>query len=85
MPDDGGAVLVNCGATGAGLMVRLKSLVENALSLPVTLTVKVAVPVALGVPVMAPAVLRLKPLGRLPDEIIQVYGVVPPLADRDWE
>jgi hypothetical protein len=42
------------------------------------LTVKLDVPVAVGVPVIAPVVaFKLKPVGNLPLAIAQVIGVVP--------
>jgi hypothetical protein len=43
--------------------------------------VKLLVPAALGVPVMAPLLeLSIRPEGRLPKMVDQVYGVAPPLA-----
>ena len=40
-------------------------------------------PMAEGVPEIAPVeLLRLKPVGRAPVAILQVYGGVPPLADN---
>jgi len=42
----------------------------------VALTVKLNVPVAVGVPEITPALLKLKPLGRLPLSIDQV-GAAP--------
>jgi hypothetical protein len=46
-----------------------------------TVAVKVTVPLAVGVPETRPvAGARLKPLGRLPPVIDQVYGSVPPVA-----
>ncbi len=50
-----------------------------------TLTVNVDVPVVVGVPDIAPELFKLRPAGRLPEETDQVYGVVPPVAARDWE
>lgn len=47
----------------------------------VAVTLKVALVVLVGVPVMAPvAVLRLKPVGRAPLVTAYTYGVAPPLA-----
>jgi len=45
-----------------------------------TVTVNVAEPTAVGTPESAPAVLSVKPAGRVPDETLQVYGAVPPDA-----
>jgi hypothetical protein len=48
-----------------------------------TFTVKVSVPGAVNVPSIWPvAAFKVKPLGRTPERIDQVYGVVPPVADR---
>jgi hypothetical protein len=53
--------------------------------LSVTSAVKLAVPVAVGVPVIAPvAVTRDNPAGRLPDGIDQTSGVVPPEEPSVW-
>ena len=47
----------------------------------VTLTVKLLVPVAVGVPEMTPVLgASDKPAGSVPAEIDQVYGAVAPLA-----
>ena len=55
-------------------MVMLKFAVAEAANESVTLTVKLDVPVAVGVPVMAPAVglLKLKPAGNVPALMLQV-------------
>ena len=52
----------------------------------VTLTVKLDVPVAVGVPEMVPALglLKLKPVGSDPALMLQVYGGVPPMACKVW-
>lgn len=51
-----------------------------------TAAVKLKVPLAVGVPEIRPVlVARLRPAGRLPEVIDQVYGVVPPVARRDFE
>ena len=41
---------------------------------------KVDVPLAVGVPDSTPALESVSPAGRLPDETVQLYGVVPPVA-----
>ena len=47
----------------------------------VTTTVKVLAPVAVGVPLIAPELaVKLSPAGNAPEEMDQVYGVVPPVA-----
>ena len=48
--------------------------------LSVTRTVKVKLPIFVGVPLIAPLVLRLRPVGSAPDAIVHVYGVVPFVA-----
>ena len=45
-----------------------------------TCTVKVDVAAVVGVPEMTPALLRLRPVGRLPEVTVQAYGVLPPVA-----
>ena len=47
-----------------------------------TCTVKVEDPTVVGVPEIAPALLKVSPAGRLPDARVQVYGVTPPTAAR---
>jgi hypothetical protein len=47
----------------------------------VTLTVKLDVPVVVGVPEITPVLgVSLSPAGRVPTEIDQVYGTLPPVA-----
>lgn len=48
----------------------------------VTVTLKLEVPAAVGVPLTVHP-LRVRPAGSEPDEIEQLYGVVPPLASID--
>ena len=60
------------------LMVMLVAWVALCPLASVTLTVKLAVPVAVGVPVRFPLALRLIPAGRLPTLTDQVNGLVPP-------
>ena len=51
-----------------------------------TVTVMGKLPFAVGVPEMRPVVAaRLRPAGRLPEVIDQLYGAVPPVAARDFE
>jgi hypothetical protein len=42
--------------------------VENKLSAPATSAEKLAVPVVVGVPLITPALLKLKPGGRVPEK-----------------
>ena len=74
--------MVNC----AGLIVRLNCCVAEsappcAPEESVTFTVKVVVPGAVGVPKIAPELLRERPAGREdPDARLQVRVPAPPLA-----
>ena len=51
----------------------------------VAVTVKLKLPAVVGVPVMIPFEFRVNPAGSWPATTTQVYGVVPPLADRPVE
>ena len=46
----------------------------------VTFTVNEEVPAVVGVPLICPELLSVKPAGKVPELIDQLYGVVPPLA-----
>src|SRR5271165_4368389 len=63
-------------------MVRFKDAVAVAgvVCESATCTVKLAVPVAVGVPEISPEVERVSPTGRLPETTDQVYGGTPPEA-----
>ena len=63
-------------------MVRLRFAVAVAGGLceSLTCTVKRWVPWLVGVPVMAPEELKVRPAGKLPEVIDQVYGGTPPEA-----
>ena len=50
-----------------------------------TFTVKEEVPAVVGVPLIWPEVLRVRPAGREPELSDQLYGVVPPLAASEAE
>ena len=68
---------------GGEVTLMLKPLLAVAAGLAesVARTVKLKVPLAVGVPVMAPvAAFKLSPAGSEPLVIDQVYGAVPPLA-----
>ena len=72
----GSVAVVIVGAVPADSITILSALV----SLPavfVALTVKVNVPVAVGVPEITPPSLNVKPVGRLPLSSDHVIGVVP--------
>jgi hypothetical protein len=46
----------------------------------VTCTVKLDWPALVGVPLIVPALLKLRPAGNAPDTTVHEYGVVPPVA-----
>lgn len=73
---------------GAGAAIEIDSLTDRlcaGLPASFTVTVKLLVPVAVGVPEIRPvAGARLSPAGR-PPLTDQVYGVVPPLACTRFE
>jgi hypothetical protein len=48
----------------------------------VTCTVKLDWPAPVGVPLIVPPLLKLRPAGKVPDAIVQEYGIVPPVAAR---
>jgi hypothetical protein len=67
---------------GGGATLIDKAWVADADLLSVAFTVKFAVPIAEGVPLIKPAGLIDKPVGNAPAEIDQVNGGVPPLAAK---
>lgn len=73
-------------SAGAAMeMLNAAVWVSTGLLISETETVNGKVPLAAGVPVIDPPVLRLKPEGRLPDAMDQVYGAAPPLAESACE
>ena len=54
------------------------------LALSVTFTVKLEEPAVVGVPEITPPELIVRPAGRLPELVVQLYGVAPPVAAKDW-
>jgi hypothetical protein len=70
---------------GAGFIVIDRALVAVLLALSVTITVKLKVPAVVGVPEIIPVdVPSVRPFGRAPAVIDQVYGSKPPVAVRVW-
>jgi len=51
----------------------------------VTLTVNEDVPVVVGVPLICPELLSVRPAGNEPEVTDQLYGVLPPLAASEAE
>jgi hypothetical protein len=75
------------GVTAAAMLMLTDCVAVCAVGVveSVTFTVKVEVPVPVGVPEMTPEELRLRPIGSAPELTDQVYGVVPPVAPREVE
>ncbi len=72
MPVVGGARLVITGAAGAGLIVMENGCVATGLTPLLAVTVPVNAPLLVGVPEMTPVVLKLKPVGKLPEVTLNV-------------
>jgi hypothetical protein len=69
------------GVVGAALTVMLSDLVAVSAWASVTFTRKVLVPVPVDVPEITPVVVAsASPVGRVPEAMDQLYGVVPPVA-----
>ena len=69
------------GGVGAALTVIRNDLVPDRLAASVTFAVKSNGPAVVGVPEIAPAPDNVKPGGKVP-VADQVYGAVPPVADK---
>ena len=67
-------------STPATVMLKALVLVPEGLPESVTWTVKLKVPAVVGVPVIVPAVDKLRPVGNVPLLIDHDVGVMPPLA-----
>lgn len=78
----GSEVVVTLGGAGAGLMTIWRGCVPDRFAESVALTVKLNVPDAVGVPVIAPLLARVKPAGSAPALTDHEYGGVPPVALR---
>ena len=78
-----GLTLASVGA-GAREVTMLSALLAVCPTPSVTLTVKFAVPVAVGAPLSAPvALFRVTPAGSAPEITLQEYGAVPPVAVKE--
>lgn len=66
----------------AALMDRLNVSVAVLLAASFTWTAKEKVPVVPGVPEIIPVDARLSPAGKAPEANVQLYGLMPPFADR---
>ena len=77
---------------GSGLTVVIDSAAGSTVTAnafvavppPVTCTVKLDVPAALGVPLKTPAEDSVNPAGSVPEVTDQLYGGVPPVAASVW-
>src|ERR1051326_5988286 len=67
---------------GAALITKVNSFVLVAPLASSASTVNVELPAVVGVPESTPALLRVKPTGKVPLERVQVYGDWPPLTAR---
>lgn len=74
--------VVTCSAwaPAATTILKLAVALSTGALLSVTLTVNENVPDAVGVPLICPPPLKLSPVGNVPELILQLYGVAPPLA-----
>ena len=66
------------------LMLSVNAVVEDPLLVSVTVTEKLALPAALGVPEITPAALKLNPAGNVPNVTANVGAPTPPLAVIVW-
>jgi hypothetical protein len=78
-------VICRVGAPPATVTLRLAVAVCAGVLESVTFTLKENDPVAVGVPLIWPELLNVKPAGNAPDATVQVYGVFPPEAEMDTE
>jgi hypothetical protein len=87
VPAGSEAEIVNPAGAGAATIIdRGANLLCTGLPASVTDTVKPDVPLAVGLPEIRPVdVFRLSPAGSCPEAMLQVYGVVPPVACKTWE
>ena len=69
--------------SGATIVMRSDFEADRAAE-SVTVAVKSKMPAVVGVPETTPALDIVKPFGMLAPGLVQVYGVVPLLADSVW-
>ena len=72
-------------ADAAMVMLRVAVALCAGELLSVTFTVNEDVPAVVGVPLICPELLSVKPVGKEPELSDQLYGVVPPLAASEAE
>jgi hypothetical protein len=83
--EDGPTIAMLLNVAGAAAIAMERAFVEERPLAPATRTVKLEVPAAVGVPLIAPEeAFSVRPAGRLPAETDQLYGVVPPVAVSVW-
>ena len=69
---------------GGAVIVILRFCVSVAFELSFTCTVKLGLPAAVGVPVIAPLAASDRPAGSAPAVLDQLLPPVPPLAESVW-
>jgi hypothetical protein len=67
-------------APAATTILKFAVALSTGALLSVTFTVNENVPDAVGVPLICPPPLNVSPVGNVPELILQLYGVAPPLA-----
>src|ERR1700737_871460 len=77
-----GVTAIDTNEGGATTITRSAVAVCTGVPESVTLTVSGKLPPTVGVPLSAPKPLRVSPVGRLPEEMVQFREVVPPVAVR---
>jgi hypothetical protein len=82
VPDESAEEVI-VSVAGATASDRATDLLWAGFPSSATVAVKLTVPAAVGVPEMIPSDgMRLRPAGRMPEEIDHMYGTAPPLACR---
>jgi hypothetical protein len=77
--------VANCGGGHESVMVRVNVLLTSTELASVTWTVKVQVPVSIGVPLIPPVLDSTSPAGKAPATSDHRYEVVPPDAASVWQ
>ena len=75
-----GKVVVVIVGAGVAVTVKLRALVAVIKLASLTCTVKLLVPLPVGVPEITPLGDSVNPAGNVPERMLQLYGVVPPVA-----
>ena len=84
-PASDAVVTLRAGALTAMLKLAVMvALVGVCESVRATVKFEVPVKVPVGVPEITPALLKVKPAGKLPAVLLHLYEGIPPLACRVW-